>query len=126
MATKKKSGSAARIRVGIGGWNFEPWRGTFYPEGLAQKRELEFASRALTRASSSGEATRTTRSTRRPTQPIDRLDDAEPAFSDPVNPDWRGSRATRRRRPVCLAGTVFAAPVTGVAKCQTSLHLDPR
>jgi len=48
MATKKKSGSAARIRVGIGGWNFEPWRGTFYPEGLAQKRELEFASRALT------------------------------------------------------------------------------
>jgi uncharacterized protein YecE (DUF72 family) len=39
---------AGRIRVGIGGWTFEPWRGTFYPEGLAQKRELEFASRALT------------------------------------------------------------------------------
>jgi uncharacterized protein YecE (DUF72 family) len=36
------------IRVGIGGWTFEPWRGVFYPEGLAQKRELEFASRALT------------------------------------------------------------------------------
>ncbi|MGE5145138.1 MAG: DUF72 domain-containing protein [Candidatus Eiseniibacteriota bacterium] len=36
------------IRVGIGGWNFEPWRGTFYPKGLAQKRELEFASRKLT------------------------------------------------------------------------------
>jgi uncharacterized protein YecE (DUF72 family) len=35
------------IRVGIGGWTFEPWRGVFYPEGLAQKRELEFASRAL-------------------------------------------------------------------------------
>ncbi len=35
------------IRVGIGGWNFEPWRGVFYPEGLTQKRELEFASRAL-------------------------------------------------------------------------------
>jgi uncharacterized protein YecE (DUF72 family) len=37
-----------RIRVGIGGWTFEPWRGAFYPEGLAHKRELEFASRALT------------------------------------------------------------------------------
>jgi len=37
-----------RIRVGVGGWVFEPWRGSFYPEGLAQKRELEFASRALT------------------------------------------------------------------------------
>jgi len=36
------------IRVGIGGWTFEPWRGTFYPEGLAQKRELEYASRQLT------------------------------------------------------------------------------
>ncbi|MEI9927641.1 MAG: DUF72 domain-containing protein [Sphingomonas sp.] len=38
----------APIRVGIGGWTFGPWRGTFYPKGLAQKRELEFASRALT------------------------------------------------------------------------------
>jgi uncharacterized protein YecE (DUF72 family) len=36
------------IRVGIGGWTFEPWRGTFYPKGLAQKRELEYASRHLT------------------------------------------------------------------------------
>jgi uncharacterized protein YecE (DUF72 family) len=36
------------IRIGIGGWTFEPWRGAFYPEGLSQKRELEFASRALT------------------------------------------------------------------------------
>jgi uncharacterized protein YecE (DUF72 family) len=36
------------IRVGVGGWTFAPWRGTFYPEGLAHKRELEFASRALT------------------------------------------------------------------------------
>lgn len=36
------------IYAGIGGWTFEPWRGVFYPEGLAQKRELEFASRALT------------------------------------------------------------------------------
>jgi hypothetical protein len=41
---------------------------------------------------------RTTRSARRPTQPIDRLDDAEPAFHDPVNPDWRGSRTARRPR----------------------------
>lgn len=39
---------AGKIRVGIGGWTFEPWRGVFYPEGLPQKKELEFASRALT------------------------------------------------------------------------------
>ena len=36
------------IRVGIGGWKFEPWRKTFYPKGLSQARELEYASRALT------------------------------------------------------------------------------
>ncbi len=36
------------IRVGIGGWTYEPWRGAFYPQGLPQKRELEFASRRLT------------------------------------------------------------------------------
>ncbi|MBO0712519.1 MAG: DUF72 domain-containing protein [Acetobacteraceae bacterium] len=36
------------IRVGIGGWTYEPWRGTFYPKGLPQRSELEYASRQLT------------------------------------------------------------------------------
>src|SRR5437660_11109884 len=36
------------IRVGIGGWVFAPWRGTFYPEGLTQARELSYASRHVT------------------------------------------------------------------------------
>src|SRR5215475_3086882 len=36
------------IRVGIGGWVFPPWRGTFYPKGLKQAEELNFASRHLT------------------------------------------------------------------------------
>lgn len=36
-----------KIRVGISGWRFDDWRGTFYPENLTQKRELEFASRKL-------------------------------------------------------------------------------
>lgn len=38
---------AATIRIGISGWRYAPWRGVFYPPGLAQQRELEFASRAL-------------------------------------------------------------------------------
>ena len=33
------------IRVGIGGWTFAPWRDNFYPRGLVQRRELEYASR---------------------------------------------------------------------------------
>ncbi len=36
------------IRIGIGGWVFAPWRGTFYPKGLSQAQELGFASRHLT------------------------------------------------------------------------------
>ena len=35
------------IRVGIGGWTFAPWRDNFYPAGLVQRRELEYASRQL-------------------------------------------------------------------------------
>jgi uncharacterized protein YecE (DUF72 family) len=35
------------IRVGVGGWTYEPWRGLFYPDGLPQKRELEYISRKL-------------------------------------------------------------------------------
>lgn len=35
------------IRVGIGGWNYAPWRKNFYPDGLVQRRELEYASRQL-------------------------------------------------------------------------------
>jgi uncharacterized protein YecE (DUF72 family) len=30
------------IRIGISGWRYAPWRGVFYPEGLPQRRELEF------------------------------------------------------------------------------------
>ena len=38
----------SRIRAGTGGWTFAPWRNNFYPQGLTQKRELEYASRQLT------------------------------------------------------------------------------
>src|SRR5690348_10705066 len=41
-------GKAGKIFVGIGGWNFAPWRGTFYPKGLPQAQELHYASRELT------------------------------------------------------------------------------
>lgn len=37
-----------RIRIGIGGWTYPPWRGVFYPDGLPQRQELEYASRQVT------------------------------------------------------------------------------
>lgn len=43
-----KNASAGAIRVGVGGWTYEPWRGAFYPKGLPQKDELSYASRHLT------------------------------------------------------------------------------
>jgi uncharacterized protein YecE (DUF72 family) len=39
--------SEGQIRVGIGGWTYPPWRGSFYPRDLPQRRELEYASRHL-------------------------------------------------------------------------------
>ena len=40
--------AAGAIRVGVGGWTYEPWRANFFPQGLSKTRELEYASRKLT------------------------------------------------------------------------------
>src|SRR5512133_311091 len=59
MAPRIKAGKASddiaapvrtpsRIRAGTGGWTYAPWRDNFYPAGLVQRRELEYASRHLT------------------------------------------------------------------------------
>jgi uncharacterized protein YecE (DUF72 family) len=42
-------GGASRgvVRIGISGWRYPPWRGVFFPKGLPQRRELEFASRQV-------------------------------------------------------------------------------
>ena len=47
FASPAHATNTASIRVGIGGWTFAPWRKNFYPEGLVQRRELEYASRQL-------------------------------------------------------------------------------
>ncbi len=47
FASPADADESARIRVGIGGWNYAPWRKNFYPDGLVQRRELEYASRHL-------------------------------------------------------------------------------
>jgi uncharacterized protein YecE (DUF72 family) len=47
MTSPALSGTPA-IRVGVGGWTFEPWRDNFYPPGLAAAKELQYASRQLT------------------------------------------------------------------------------
>jgi uncharacterized protein YecE (DUF72 family) len=39
--------SEGKVRIGIGGWTYPPWRGVFYPDKLPQAKELEYASRQL-------------------------------------------------------------------------------
>src|SRR3954465_5022891 len=41
-------GKGGKILVGVGGWNFAPWRGTYSPKGLNQAQELHYSSRQLT------------------------------------------------------------------------------
>jgi len=47
-AIAESNSHSTHVRVGVGGWNFAPWRSNFYPAGLPQKQELEYASRHLT------------------------------------------------------------------------------
>lgn len=47
MAARKSPVREGEIRVGVGGWNFAPWRGLFYPRGLVQARELAWMSSQL-------------------------------------------------------------------------------
>src|SRR6202163_534790 len=47
-APKPAFKQSGHIRIGIGGWTFEPWRGVFYPERLPHAKELAYASERLT------------------------------------------------------------------------------
>jgi uncharacterized protein YecE (DUF72 family) len=46
-ARNRSNVTEGRIRIGIGGWTYPPWRGVFYPDKLPQRQELEFASSRL-------------------------------------------------------------------------------
>lgn len=40
--------ASGKVRTGTAGWVFEPWRGSFFPTGLVQKKELSYAANRLT------------------------------------------------------------------------------
>ncbi|UDF04671.1 DUF72 domain-containing protein [Asticcacaulis sp. AND118] len=84
------------IYIGIGGWNFEPWRGTFYPADVSQKKELEYASRKLT----SIEINSTYYGSQKPETFAKWRDDTPDGFVFCV----KGSRYTTNRRVLAEAG----------------------
>src|SRR3984893_17801537 len=47
-AKNVEKAKAGHIFIGIGGWTFAPWRGAFYPKGLAHAKELSYAAERLT------------------------------------------------------------------------------
>ncbi len=93
MAKKSATG---KIRVGIGGWTFEPWRGVFYPDGLSQKKELEYAAGKLTSIEING----TYYSTFKPNSWIKWRDETPDGFVFAV----KGSRYCTNRKVLASAG----------------------
>jgi uncharacterized protein YecE (DUF72 family) len=47
VRTAAATNQTGRVRIGISGWRYAGWRGVFYPKGLVQRRELEFAANAF-------------------------------------------------------------------------------
>ena len=112
MAKSKISGE---IRVGIGGWTFEPWRGgTFYPKGHAQARELQYASRAITTIEING----TFYSTQKPSSFRKWADDTPDDFVFAV----KAHRLATNRRVLAEAGPSIDKFVTsGLSELKTKL-----
>lgn len=84
------------IFVGIGGWNYDDWRGRFYPDGLPQKRELEYASRQLTAI----EINSTYYGSQKPASFIKWREETPEGFVFAV----KGPRFTTNRRELATAG----------------------
>jgi uncharacterized protein YecE (DUF72 family) len=87
---------AGAIRIGVGGWTFEPWRGVFYPPTVKQKDELAYASRHLTAIEING----TYYSTFKPDSWKKWRDETPDGFVFTV----KGSRFTTNRRELAAAG----------------------
>ncbi|HVA13148.1 MAG TPA: DUF72 domain-containing protein [Stellaceae bacterium] len=87
---------SGKIYVGIGGWTYAPWRGVFYPAGLTQKRELEYASRNLTSIEING----TYYSTFKPTSWTKWREETPPGFVFSV----KASRYCTNRKELTAAG----------------------
>ncbi len=96
------------IRVGIGGWTYAPWRGgLFYPQGLVQRRELEYASRHV----SSIEINGTYYGTQKPDTQSGRGNGAAGQTRYALSARQRRGRAAAQQRPA--------------AQCRCDARLNP-
>lgn len=106
--------NSTSIRVGVGGWTYEPWRGTFFPAGLPQARELHYASRQLSAIEING----TYYGTQKP-ESFARWHDETP---DDFVFSVKASRFATNRRTLADAGDAIKRFVgSGIARLGTKL-----
>ncbi len=106
--------SHGTIYIGVGGWTFEPWRGTFYPDKLPQKRELEYAASKLTSIEING----TYYGSQKPESFARWHDETPDGFVFAL----KGSRFTTNRRVLAEAGESIERFMTsGVLELQDKL-----
>jgi uncharacterized protein YecE (DUF72 family) len=105
-----KGTSAGKIRIGVGGWTYEPWRGSFFPKGLAHAKELAYAGSKLTSIEING----TYYGSQKPGSFIKWHDETPADFVFAV----KGPRFTTNRRVLAEAGEsierFFKTGVTGL------------
>jgi uncharacterized protein YecE (DUF72 family) len=103
-----------RIRIGIGGWTYEPWRDNFYPQGLPASRELEYASRQLTAIEVNG----TYYSTMRPTTFAKWRDETPDGFVFSL----KANRFATNRKELASAGeSIERFVASGIAELKDKL-----
>lgn len=105
MAKSAAKSAEGKIRIGVGGWTFEPWRGAFYPDKLPQKRELEYAAQQFTSIEING----TYYGSQKP-ESFARWHDETP---DDFVFALKGSRFTTNRRVLAEAGESIERFMTG-------------
>lgn len=102
------------IRVGIGGWTYEPWRDNFFPAGLPQAQELHYASRKVTAIEING----TYYSTQKPASFAKWHDDTPDDFVFSL----KASRYATNRRVLAEAGESIERFVgSGIAELKAKL-----
>ena len=103
-----------RIRVGVGGWTYEPWRDNFYPKGLPHARELEYSSRHLTAIEVNG----TYYSTMKPATFAKWRDETPDGFVFPL----KANRFATNRKLLATAGeSIERFVASGIAELRDKL-----
>jgi uncharacterized protein YecE (DUF72 family) len=109
-----KGDTTGKIRIGVGGWTYEPWRGSFFPKGLAHAKELAYAGSKLTSIEING----TYYGSQKPASFIKWRDETPDDFVFAV----KGPRFTTNRRILAEAGeSIERFFKTGVTELKTKL-----